>query len=67
MGALRGGVTIFGLMRFALSKSTVRQRLRYMILGLAFYGFFVATISAESEGNDSAPSSQAGDDIYPLF
>lgn len=67
MGALRGEVTIVELMRFALSKSTVRQRLRYMILGLAFYCFFVATISAGSEENDFAPTSQAGDDIYPLF
>lgn len=64
---MRGEVTIFELMRFALSKRTVRQRLRYMILGLAFYGFFIATTSAGSEESDSAPSSQAGDDIYPLF
>ena len=57
----------FELMRFALSKDTVRERLRYMILGLVFYNFLAAATSVGSEGNDSASSSQAGDDMYPLF
>jgi hypothetical protein len=55
------------LMRFALTQGTVRERLRYMILGLVYYHFLAATISEESAINDSASGSQAGDDIYPLF
>lgn len=57
----------FDLMRFALSKKTVRERLRYSMLCLVFYPFLARKVSAVETENESAASSQAGDDIYPLF
>lgn len=57
----------FDLLRFALAKKTARERLRYVVRGLVFYIFLAQAISAGEKGHESASSSQAGDDIYPLF
>lgn len=55
------------LMRFAMAKKSIRERLRYVVLGLIFYSFLARTMVTGTKGGDSASSSQAGDDIYPLF
>lgn len=58
---------IFDLMGFALSRKSTLERVRYVVLGFVFYPFLVKSLSAATKAGDSAASSQAGDDIYPLF
>lgn len=60
-------VLFFNLFRFALAKKSARERLQYVVLGLVFYIFLAQDISAGEKGSESTSSSQAGDDIYPLF
>ncbi|MFZ3018220.1 MAG: hypothetical protein WA056_07185 [Gallionella sp.] len=60
-------VLFWELLQFAFEKKTARERLRYIMLSILFYPFLVREISIGAKSNDSAASSQAGDDIYPLF
>ena len=55
------------LMRFALTQTTARERVRYVVLSLVFFPLLARAMSAETKRGDFAPSSEAGDDIYPLF
>lgn len=55
------------LMRFAISQVTTWERLRYMVLSLVFFPLLARAMSADTIRGDPTTSSEAGDDIYPLF
>jgi len=61
------GSLFIDLMRFALAKKTTQEQLRYIVLGLIFFTFLARVMSTGAKSGDSVSSSQAGDDIYPLF
>lgn len=54
------------LMQFAFSKKNVRERIKYIWLGIIYY-FILAKNNNKSKSNSSASESASGDDIYPLF
>lgn len=57
----------YELMRFAFSRKTFSEKLKYTFLSVIFY-FSLAKIAALSaKSNTSAAGSLSGDDIYPLF
>lgn len=58
---------LFELARFAFSKETFLERMRYLVLGAFFYHFLARSFSVENQSGGSADCSQAGDDVYPLF
>jgi hypothetical protein len=51
---------------FAKSKPTLLQKIKYLVLGIA-YLFFLAQELSEKKTKEHSSGSQAGDDIYPLF
>ena len=55
------------LLRFALSQVTTWERLRYIVLSLVFFPLLARAMSADTKRGFSITSSEAGDDIYPLF
>ena len=54
-------------LRFALSQVTTWERLRYIVLSLVFFPLLARAMSADTMRGHSTTSSEAGDDIYPLF
>ena len=54
-------------MRFAISQVTTWERLRYIVLSLVFFPLLARAMSADTMRGHSTTSSEAGDDIYPLF
>lgn len=54
------------LMQFAFSKKNVRERIKYVWLGIVYY-FILTKNNSKSKSNSSASESASGDDIYPLF
>ena len=60
-------VLLLELMRFALDKTPAKERLRYLLLAILFYPLLVRENTVGEKNIESAASSQAGDDIYPLF
>jgi len=60
-------VLILELMRFALEKTSAKERFRNLLLAIIFYPLLVRETTVGEKNNESATSSQAGDDIYPLF
>lgn len=58
---------LFELAKFAFSRKTFLERMRYLVLGAFFYHFLSRSFSVENQGDGSADCSQAGDDVYPLF
>ena len=55
------------LIRFALDRSPDKERFRYLLLAIIFYPMLLREGTGGKKSNESAVSSQAGDDIYPLF
>jgi hypothetical protein len=60
-------VLFWELMWFALKRTPAKERLRYLLLAILFYPLLVRENRTGEKNNESAASSQAGDDIYPLF
>ena len=60
-------VLLLELMQFAMDKTPAKERLRYLLMAILFYPLLVRENKAGKKNNESAASSQAGDDIYPLF
>jgi hypothetical protein len=55
------------VIRFALSQKSLSKKIIYFFKGLVFV-FFLTTINQKTaKGETTAATSQAGDDIYPLF
>ena len=55
------------LLQLAFSKKTIFLRVKYLIHGIFFYSFLIKDNSFSSLDSDVNSSSEAGDDIYPLF
>lgn len=57
---------ILDIIRFSLSQNGIRQQLVYLIKGITFF-FFLNKKSNRLNGDEVSTTSQAGDDIYPIF
>jgi hypothetical protein len=55
------------LIQLSLSKKNLTERLKYFLLSTIFYYFLRQDNVMRKKNADTASSSQAGDDIYPLF
>lgn len=55
------------LFQLALSKNYFFQRVEYLLKGVIYYVFLAKDSSFSSNKSEADLSSQAGDDIYPLF
>lgn len=56
------------IMRLALSRKSLKQKAKYIFLGMVFFPFLQADeIRKGAKDSSSAEASAAGDDIYPLF
>ena len=54
------------IVQLALSRRTFRDRVWYLVMGLAFAWWLVKGSSGKTSG-EAAAIGAAGDDIYPLF
>jgi hypothetical protein len=55
------------LIQLALSKNYFFQKVEYIFKGIIYYGFLAKDSTFSSNKSEADLSSQAGDDIYPLF
>jgi hypothetical protein len=55
------------LIRFAFDRAPRKERFRYLLLAIIFCPILLREGAGRKRNNESAPSSQAGDDVYPLF
>jgi hypothetical protein len=55
------------LIRFTLDRPSGKERARYLLMAIIFYPMLFREGTGDNKSNESAVSSQAGDDIYPLF
>lgn len=58
---------ISNLLQFSIAKKTIGEQAKYIGLSLFFYFFLLNDNAIRTKSNDANSSSQAGDDIYPLF
>jgi hypothetical protein len=58
----------YDLIRFSYSRNSSVEKIKYLFLGCIFYPFLVQFLSSSAtKESDASTSSQAGEDIYPLF
>ena len=50
-----------------MSKKPFAERAKYILFSGAFYFFLLKESAGRLKNADASSSSQAGDDIYPLF
>ena len=58
-------INFIDILIFSKKQSNTLEKFKYLIIGLLFYIFFVK--HKDKGKNPTKVTSQAGDDIYPLF
>jgi len=54
--------------RFALTRKSLRLKIKYIFMGIIFYPFiFLEEKKNKVKGKGDVDASSAGDDVYPLF
>lgn len=54
--------------KLAFSKETFSERMRYILMGIAYYPFLMLEYNKTADkGRDQDQASSEGDDVYPLF